>query len=339
MFSALFGSTTFGGIAVDGFFLISGFLITGSFLSSRSWTSYLKKRIVRIFPGFLAAYFLCIFIVALLAGGRLPHGTFEIVRVIADAAFLQAPRSIDVFAGTPYPVLNGSVWTISYEFRCYLLLLALGMASLLRSRRFIMAAAILFTILALCVPTHAYRPFSPNAVATELTTLQYIRFAIIGDHRQLVRFIQIFLTGACFFVFRDWLRFPAWAMVVAGIALVAGCFSTAFVHIAVAVFGGYLILAFAFLNNDNVFARINNKEDISYGLYLSAWPIEKLLIWWLPGLPLLLLGLATFVLATCYGWLSWQLIERPVIERGRTRRRAPVIATGATDTRSDAPID
>src|SRR5216117_1311503 len=60
----------FGGasMAVNVFFLISGFLIASSFQNSASALHYLKKRMLRIYPGFAASLAFCIFIVGPLAG-------------------------------------------------------------------------------------------------------------------------------------------------------------------------------------------------------------------------------------------------------------------------------
>ena len=50
-----YGQDTFGGVAVNLFFLISGMLITASWLRSKSMQNFLFKRILRIYPGFLVA--------------------------------------------------------------------------------------------------------------------------------------------------------------------------------------------------------------------------------------------------------------------------------------------
>src|SRR5205823_11764580 len=44
-----------GSLAVAGFFIISGFLVAQSYLTSRSVFDYLKRRKLRIYPGFVAA--------------------------------------------------------------------------------------------------------------------------------------------------------------------------------------------------------------------------------------------------------------------------------------------
>ncbi|HIG7362734.1 TPA: acyltransferase family protein, partial [Klebsiella pneumoniae] len=58
----IFGSTKLGTLAVIIFFSISGYLITSSFINSKTTISYIKKRVLRIFPGLIA----CSFIMTLL---------------------------------------------------------------------------------------------------------------------------------------------------------------------------------------------------------------------------------------------------------------------------------
>src|SRR4051794_5607980 len=49
------GQRTGGELAVDGFFILSGFLIARSWMSSRGLGDYLRRRALRIYPGFLGA--------------------------------------------------------------------------------------------------------------------------------------------------------------------------------------------------------------------------------------------------------------------------------------------
>lgn len=61
-----------------------------------------------------------------------------------------------------------------------------------------------------------------------------------------------------------------------------------------------------------------NSVDISYGLYLYAWPIGQLLIFW--GVrSLWALDAATLALASVAGAVSWFLVEKPCL--GLWRRR------------------
>jgi peptidoglycan/LPS O-acetylase OafA/YrhL len=49
------GQRSAGELAVDGFFILSGFLIARSWQSSRGLGDYLRRRVFRIYPGFLVA--------------------------------------------------------------------------------------------------------------------------------------------------------------------------------------------------------------------------------------------------------------------------------------------
>src|SRR5262249_36023778 len=127
----LFGSLALSDIAVDGFFVISGYLVTQSFESSHSVLSYLRKRVLRIYPGYCVAFLVSIFIVAPLTGGALSDITWI---AAFNMLLLQMPSVPNVFNGLHFPVLNGAMWTIAYEFRCYLAVVVLGLLGLLRVR-------------------------------------------------------------------------------------------------------------------------------------------------------------------------------------------------------------
>ena len=57
--TTIFGSISFGELAVDCFFVISGYLITKSWLENPRFSAFLSSRILRIFPAFIVASLLC----------------------------------------------------------------------------------------------------------------------------------------------------------------------------------------------------------------------------------------------------------------------------------------
>ena len=126
----IFGTLSLADLGVDGFFLISGYLVTKSFEGSHSTGEYLLKRILRIYPGYVVAYVLCILVLGPFVGGQI--ASLPGIKVLAHIISLQTPNMEGVFSGAPD--LNSSMWTIAYEFRCYLLVLAVGLAGLLSKR-------------------------------------------------------------------------------------------------------------------------------------------------------------------------------------------------------------
>src|ERR1700722_3201395 len=189
LLTRLFGTISAGDLAVDGFFLISGYLITQSFLNSRSPANYLSKRVLRIYPGFLVAYLICIIIAPLVGGALHPAAIFK-------AFALKAPQVEGVFPGTNVPVLNQPMWTIAYEFRCYLLVPALGFIGFYSRRRILAACTLLLIMVA------ALRP--------DLTWVPHKVEILIGGPEHAIRFTALFACGTMFYLYRDRIVYRAW---------------------------------------------------------------------------------------------------------------------------------
>ena len=76
--------------------------------------------------------------------------------------------------------------------------------------------------------------------------------------------------------------------------------------------GGYVIFGIAKLGGGTWLSRINNRTDISYGVYIYAWPVEKLLTLYVGG-SLMVIGFGTWFIALACGWLSWTFVEAPAL--------------------------
>lgn len=314
-----FGSISFGEVAVNAFFVISGYLITASFIGSRTPLSYLKKRVARIYPGFLCAYLICVLIVAPIGGARMPEYPGEFVSIIVRALLLQTPDVGTVFNGTPYPYLNIAMWTISLEFKCYLLIFLIGCMGLLENRSLIFVSAALLLTSTLFV-SDTYHPFNydlysnpmPNVFSlTELNTM------LFGNKKEWIRLTGIFLAGSCFYLFRDKILFKSNYIILAIIGLSICLSVDRLAHLGTAVFGGYLIFAVAEINKNNAISQINNVNDVSYGVYLYAFPITKVLILFFSELSVVVVGLLTFGISYALGWISWLFVEKPIMSKVR----------------------
>lgn len=72
-----------GSVAVSGFFLLSGYLITGSMLREQSILTYSKRRILRIIPGYVAAFVLTFYVLGHLLGFWIkPYIGYAIVNML-----------------------------------------------------------------------------------------------------------------------------------------------------------------------------------------------------------------------------------------------------------------
>src|SRR5262245_15667417 len=131
------GQRSLATVAVAIFFVISGYLITQSFVESSSAWRFMKARILRIMPGLL----LVLALLGLLVGPlvtTVPLNEYFSSKDLYE--FLVVNGSLDryhghlpgVFAENPYPSnVDGPLWTLPIEARCYAAVFVLGILGLL----------------------------------------------------------------------------------------------------------------------------------------------------------------------------------------------------------------
>jgi peptidoglycan/LPS O-acetylase OafA/YrhL len=282
---------------VDGFFAISGFLIVSSWQRNPHWGPYLRARVLRIFPAFWVCLIVTAFVLApvgILTSGRgFPDGYLA-----AAGAFVFKNSALFItefgIAGTPAGLVdsgwNGSLWTLFYEFVCYIGVLALGVAGLMKKR---LTIPVLFALAELAVLATSYGPISSHYGAI------FARFGVM------------FLAGAVIYRYqskiavRPSLIVAATVIVLASSALpdyrVIGAFPLAYLLISV----GALVKT----------PRLRLPNDFSYGIYIYAFPVQQILVGVGAGnlgpLPYALLSLAcTLPLAVA----SWFLIEKRALQ-------------------------
>jgi peptidoglycan/LPS O-acetylase OafA/YrhL len=311
---ATHGTMTFGALAVDGFFLLSGFLIVQSWDRDPELLNYLRKRLLRIVPGYLVAVILSIVVVGL-AAPAVNHFFLHLDRfTLPSILILSSPDTPAVYPGDTYHLVNGSLWTISYEFRCYLLVALLGLLGLLRRRWLCLAL-----VCALLVVMSSFR------LTVDLSWYRHLFFT--GVPEQVFRLTAAFLVGTCFYLFRDRVRFAPWYAAAAVVMMIAvRVLAFRRLEAAILVGGGYLLFYAGSLSLPWL-DWMRRVPDISYGIYLYGWPVETLWIWFHHGSPW-----ATFAVSTpiCFalGWLSWHLVERPALTLKR-RATAPIAGSYA----------
>lgn len=302
---------------VDGFFVISGFLITRSWLGNPSVRTFLSARASRILPAFWVCLLVTAFVLAplgtWLSGGDVSAMLFSgdaVMYVVRNWALWIFQYGID---GTPSDVpfegvWNGSLWTLSWEFICYLGILVLGRAGLLRSAWPLCIAFGLVWVMTLVGVGDAFDN---------------------GFVRNALRFALVFLAGAVV------------ARIEHRIVLSRVGVALAFVGVAVSLLlPDYRLLAapalaYGLIGIGGLLStpRLAIRNDISYGMYVYAFPVQQLLAsagligLGVPGF-WVVASLATVPLAAA----SWFLVERPVIRLNRrlqvVRRPVPdVVAT------------
>lgn len=301
------GTYNAGNVGVRVFFLVSGFLITYSFLRSGSLVDYLRKRIARIFPGFLVCVPICAFIVVPLFSTRVDLTPGAVSCTMFNMLHLTPcfPAS-DVFAGNPAPgAVNGSLWSIRYEFWCYLGVAAAGLTTLLARGRGVLLAALLAIIAV---------KFGCDLLGKK--PMLGIIGAIIGWPYLWLSVAPSFLAGMLVYLYRERLPRSGWlALCLLAMLVVAAHVSQLLADAMFPFVAAYATFYVAFLE-----IRLPDAArygDFSYGTYLYAYPIQQMLVG--ATLPFFLYVPLAIILSVAAGAASWFLVEKPFLPRKRVK--------------------
>lgn len=295
VFERLTGSTTAGALAVHGFFILSGYLILKSWLRNPSLSEYLRNRLLRIYPAYFVAFFVSIGMGAIF-GGVGPARFYQAIRAVSFERWIVTLQTVgeppqltgyvhSVFANG---VLNGSMWTLVYEFQCYLAVLVLGILGL-ASRSWVS-----YLLFVLCFATFYRGQF---------------------HYEWSIQFFTYFLAGMCFYHLQKRVRMAGYIapLLVIPIAI-AAVLDTPLDAVLPFCFTYWL-----FWLGTAVRPWRWLRADLSYGTYLYGWPIEIALVRFLPGVAPLVIASISVVLALAMASLSWRFVERPAL---RLKRRA-----------------
>lgn len=284
------GGMSFGEFAVNGFFALSGYLIMGSWLRRPHLGDYFRNRALRIYPGFIVASCLSVLVVGPLGQDSSYFSAFTARQFLMSLLTLRDPWFAYSFPGQPYPLVNGALWTISYEFACYIAVAVVGFLASTHLRHVWLAMTAALLIGACFLP--------------ELHPMPHVSRFAVDD---LVRLSAIFFSGATLALFGFRMRARPSVLMIAWIAFVALLASPRFATVGFAVFGSIVLLSVGLRGPKLGLTR--SWPDISYGVYLFGWPIQKLLHWYGPELgPAGLLCLSLPIALGC-GYLSWALVE------------------------------
>ncbi len=307
--------TTFGSLAVDAFFVISGFLIAQSWLRSKGQADYLRKRILRIYPGFLVAALFCLVVVGPLAS----DSTAEYLHALKPLRFVWSALTLSllslppVFAHLPSAgQINGSLWTIRYEFWCYLLLAALGGLGLLRKHG-LLAGLFLGVLLVHTAQEWFFPGIGQGNDLYKTGLLHGLELPLIGNLDRWPRLLAFFLAGTVAMLYRERIpRSPRLALLSA--LLLALCFRWG-LNAMLPLCGTYLLL-YAASSPVHPGRALTQRADLSYGIYLYAYPVQQLLIQFLGAhLHPFALFLIALPLVSALAFLSWKCVEQPFLRR------------------------
>jgi peptidoglycan/LPS O-acetylase OafA/YrhL len=298
------GQLTIGKASVGIFFVVSGLLISASFEKSRSLLSYAIKRGCRILPGLSV----CVILLALIFGPlmtSLPLAQYFSAHLFVDflknIVFLPSQYALPgVFESNPMPqAVNGSLWTLKYEILCYIL--GPIFLSIKKYRHHVL---IIFWVVSFIV---ARKLGSHEGLSGPMYHLY-----------QTCALFRFYGAGMLIYFFHKEIPVNIPIMISLFAVTVFGLF-TDFAEEALAIAGSLFIVSLAY-NSSQFFRNITKSGDISYGVYIYAFPIQQLVVYLLGEKHSTVMSntMISVILTLLIAWLSWLFVERPFLNIGHS---------------------
>lgn len=291
----------FSWFGVKGFITISGYLIYKSLDRSPNILDYLWKRVLRIYPALIVVLVLSIGLAYLLYKPVNPYFKFktEATQYILNNLTLYHNQWIihGVFDKLPNQAINGSLWTMGFEFLFYLVLLCLyPLRKFKKASQLILALAILVLLIG---------------------NLYFIDQLRIVNFEMRVDFIfelgLFFIIGSFLGTINLALIPYKKAIAVAAIFVIIG--TLYFKPNPIWISLSWPILVIYIGQGHSRFANWihHHLEDPSYGIYLYAFPIQQTIIYLFQPTVMVLLWTSTLLAFIC-GILSWKYLEKKTLE-------------------------
>ncbi|MBS0454384.1 MAG: acyltransferase [Proteobacteria bacterium] len=291
-----------GTLGVCVFFAISGFLVMQSWQRDPHALRFLWKRVLRIWPGLIAACCIAALVLGPIVSSLSPAEYFQsgatwryFKTLLLDIKY-ELPG---VFEDNPYPrAVNGSLWTIPVEVRWYLVVLAAGLFGLFRHR------AIALTCLVALAAYH----FGIYGAETNPRPNFFREYGLF------------FLAGVCLQLYRQ-----VWSqrlLACAGFTLLgaSAAFFLGHPFVALWITVPFAVIAFGLASTPFI-RRFGRIGDLSYGIYIYAFPVQQMIIWATQGrYPFVGTLAISALVTTVVAYVSWHGIERPALSLKPSRK-------------------
>ncbi|MEA2191316.1 MAG: hypothetical protein QOI73_1437 [Solirubrobacteraceae bacterium] len=314
---------TLGALGVVIFFAISGFLVTKSWFRHPRVRTFVYNRVLRIMPGLIVAATVTTLVIGTLftelgtATYLSSSGTWEYIAknwsLFAINLYLPGVFEDNVYAGA----VNGSMWTLPLEACAYAMLATLGVIRLLGRRR-----AMIVLLALLLVVTSPYN-------GLDLNLSSGVPGGVDGGKIELsMQLIATFLMSANLYLHRERVRLHPLLFAAALTAFLLSRGSDLYVTVSILTVP-YMVLFLAYWRTSAIAKTLTRPGDVSYGVYIYAFPIQQSVaaVW---GGTFPVIGMIAFAFPITYlvAYASWRLVERPALrlKRRRAQRAVPAPA-------------
>jgi peptidoglycan/LPS O-acetylase OafA/YrhL len=297
-----------GNLAVQGFFVLSGFLITRSYLTSSSVYRFLWHRILRIFPGFWVCLVVTTFVIAPIIYfsengnliGYFNTKTDNPLDYLKLNFFLEMRQFgiANLLGNVPIPKsFDGSLWTLIYEFKCYLFIALIGMIGVLRKNKQLIKYSFLFLYLISTIEIAI--PGTAGKIIPYFSDISLLRLPIY------------FLAGSTYFLFKEEI-FMSSKFFLFALGLIILGIKNHFYLVIAPLSLPYILFWLAF---KLPLTNFDKYGDFSYGLYIYAFPVQQMLSYFkMNKHGFIVYFLASALISLLAAVLSYHVIEKPFLK-------------------------
>lgn len=281
---------TVGYFSVFIFFIISGYWVTKSYKEESAFLLFIIKRLLRLIPGLAFCLLICFFIIGPLGfSGDLSNyfDTKDNWKFLRNIIFISKTEINGIFLKNPYPnTLNGSLWTLSIEFKWYVILAIFGLLKFLDKKT-------ILTIILLSVFSWVY--------------INYFTYDQ-KDYKSFFYLGNFFLIGVFLFLIK--INF-----LVLFIFLIISAFLILFKFYYLGLLVGLPpLIIYLGTQSFKYFNNISKIGDLSYGVYLYAFPIQQTIFYFFGSkLSFYMSFCLVIVLTFAFAYFSWHFIELPFL--------------------------
>jgi len=281
--------------AVNFFFFLSGYLMYSALLRTKNLIEFLINRLSRIIPGLVVCVGLTLILGYTVTSYSAAEyfGSLGFFNYFRNAVFIFTPSLPGVFDDNPYPnVVNGSLWTLFYEVACYVALAILVVFDQ-KTRSIIISLLII-----LCIACLAFVEYIGPTLMNNIARLSLLFFAGYMFASQCLRgkyYVSLIILLLAYYYLAQHLE-----------PMTGGLLVT------IVICSFLLDLA---LRLDRYFPPV--PFDVSYGVYIYAFPIQQLLIYLVLELSAIQLFIYSIILTFPLAVISWLFVEKPGMKRIR----------------------
>ncbi|MDQ0784205.1 acyltransferase [Chryseobacterium sp. W4I1] len=293
------GQLSLGSLSVDCFFIMSGYLIMMSLQRSKSPQEYMWKRLLRLYPAYIVLLIFTILFLPVVYIG---------INIFSEKTFWSYfPNSLSlykiqyevkgVFENNPYPrAINGSLWSLSYEFTMYIVLLLLFPLRQYKHLNIIIISIFLSAFYFTITESHFL----------ESTMKRIFLYPI-----EFYRLCTYFMAGSLL-VFINFKKINSfWIRCLLFLALTTSLYFECYKYTSPILLP--LLILLIGVNKNRYISSIGSKiGDISYGVYIYAFIIQQTLMHYF-GLGTLRLMLISTIITYIFAYGSWHLVEKRML--------------------------